>query len=133
MAKYRVTNKNILYVSRSDIIYDYFFADVILVVEGGTALVESFINNPIKTILIDWYNDNQKDMFKLKNLNLIRAVDCIDLLNKILYRFKICDNVNENDKIIHLIGEEAKNYLNIILGYKINLISDKLINYMLKN
>ena len=84
--KYKYRNisddKTTTILSNKDLIYDYYFADAIIVVEGGTALVETLITVPEKTLVIDWMT-NVNDIYQVNKLNIIKATDPINLQKKL--------------------------------------------------
>ena len=124
---YNFDQDNIYELTETDMIYNYFFSDVVIIVEGGTALIESLFFNFNKTIFIDWYERNN-DLFETDKLKMIRSENCIELKDNIN---NILNNNQSKDK---LMKKEVDNYIFNILGYnKIRFVSDNIVKMLREN
>lgn len=101
------------------LIYDYFFADVIIVVEGGTSIVECLFDQPHKTIL---YQCHQEKEYQLEDMKYCIARDKEQLRQHLITRL---NKFNVNPAI-----KEAYEHVEKVIGSRIELTSDNIIKML---
>jgi hypothetical protein len=118
---YNFYQENIIELTEIDMIYNYFFSDIIIIVEGGTSLMEALFTTYHKMIFIDWY-ERTNDLFQTDSLDLIRADNCKELQ-------EIIEDIGNGDRDKNeLLKKEVDKYMYDVLNYNsIQFVSDKII------
>ncbi len=116
---YITGKRNILFLDHTSKIYDYFFSDLLIVVEGGTSLVECIFDNPLKTI---FYKCDKKEYKALSMPNIVMNNESQLVLAA---RSRLGGKMSSTQKAT--VQSEANEFIKRVIGRKITPVSDRVL------